>query len=411
VKALTHVLTMITAIVMPCVGMAQLAVQPGPPVPPPAAYVTPGNPSWPMLPQPGLPSWGAQGLFNDDPRIFRAYTKVGYQWMNFDASFPVPGVNPATSVRVFDSMDLQLVDGNVWVGFVGAEFQPVQGLVFFGEMGASALRDGTIKMNAAGRATDTPPAFDANLVSPWEWTAKNFRWWVLDGGVAVRLASILVLEAGFRTEHIDFDLTDPRNDTWRNDIDPPIIQVPGRAITAHRICPSCDGSIQGDPMSKIWDPYLGISGMWKSCKKPVCNGAGAWVMVSDPYIRWRVRGSPWIWNRWYSNIDFHIESLPGAFPESDIHRTVFTLDGSNGRWIEGELEAFLNITPFTKAGFWTRGSWLDVTGTGESNLYLMSSTIISETQLIPLQAGNSNIPNSSFTQSAWSLGLSLDYAF
>ena len=115
-------------------------------------------------------------------------------------------------------------------------------------------------------------------------------------------------------------------------------------------------------MSKIWDPYLGISGMWKSCKKPVCNGAGAWVMVSDPYIRWRVRGSPWIWNRWYSNIDFHIESLPGAFPESDIHRTVFTLNGSNGRWIEGELEAFLNITPFTKAGFWTHGSWLDVTG-------------------------------------------------
>gem|GEM_PF-736338 len=410
-KALCFFSVLFAAMLMPCAGLAQLAAPLGPMGPPPPTYAVPGPPAWP-LPLDPIPGFlGAPAVFNDDPRVFRLYAKVGYQWMKFDASFPVPGVNPATSVRAFDSMDLQLKDGYVWVGFLGTEIQPVPRIVFYGEMGASALRDATIKMNAAGRATDTPPAFDANLVSPWEWTARDFRWWVLDGGVAFRLANILVLEAGFRTEHMDFKLTDPRNDTERFDIDPPIVQVPGRAITARRICPGCQGQIEGDPLSKVWDPYIGISGVWKSCKKPICAGSGTWLAVSDPYLKWRVRGSPWVWNRWHSNVDFHIQNAPGGFPELEVHRTVFTLDGSGGRWIEGELEAFLNITPFAKASFWAGGSWLDVTGVGHSELLLLSSTIISDTRLIPLQPGSADIPNSSFTQSAWSLGLSLDYTF
>ncbi|MBI4966385.1 MAG: hypothetical protein HY913_24105 [Desulfomonile tiedjei] len=410
-KALSHALILAAAILLPCAAMGQFANQPGQVGPPPTPYGVPG--AGPLaLPGPpvfGLP--GPQVLFDDDSEVLRLYSRVGYQWMTFGADFPVPGANPATSVRAFDSMDLQLRDANVWVGFLGGEFRPVPRILFYGEMGASALRDATIKMNAVGRATDAAPAFDANLVSPWDWTATDFRWWVLDAGVAFSVARMFSVEFGFRTEHIDFRLTDPRNDTWRDDTTPPIVEALGRAITANRICPGCQGVIEGDPLSKIWDPYVGIRGMWKGCKKPICTGRGSWVTLSDPYLKWRVRGSPLVWNRWYSNIDFRIQNGPGGFPEQEIHRTVFSLNGSGGRWFEGDIEAFLNITPFAKAGFWAGGSWLDVQGTGHSSLSIIGSTIISDTRPTPLQPGSSDIPNSSFTQSTWSLGLSLDYTY
>jgi hypothetical protein len=251
--------------------------------------------------------------------------------MSFDASFPVPGVNPATSVRVFESMDLQLKDGNVWVGFVGIELQPISNVTLYAEFGGSAVREAIVRMGAAGRATDPPPALDANLISPWEWTAAGFRWWMLDTGVAWSISELFALELGFHMEHIDFRLEDPRNDTWRNDFDPPMEGVPGRAITAQRLCPSCQGSILGDPLSKVWIPYMGIRGAGRCCKVVCCpSGHGTRKAWGDPYYRWRVRGSPILWNRWVSNVDFRVQSPPDAFPEMEINRTTHRLEGSSG---------------------------------------------------------------------------------
>ena len=44
-------------------------------------------------------------------------------------------------------------------------------------------------------------------------TAKNFQWWLLEGGILHSATSTLAVEAGFRAEHLDFELRDPRNYT------------------------------------------------------------------------------------------------------------------------------------------------------------------------------------------------------
>jgi len=340
------------------------------------------------------------------------YAKAGFQWMKFDANFPVLGVNPATSVKAIEAMDLQLRDGNVWVGFLGLRVRPTRDLILYAEVGGSALRDAIIEMGLAGRVTDPPPALDANLVSPWEWTAKNFQWWMIDAGVAWSLNELYELEFGFHTEHIDFQLRDPRNDTERFDIDPPIEPVPGRAITGQRLCPTCVGGMMGDPLSKVWIPYLGISGTGRCCKWVCCpSGQGKRKVWSDPFYRWRLRGSPLAWNRWVSNVDFRVISAPGAFPEAEITRTTHQLNAKYGKWIEGELEAFLSITPTIRASWWGRASWLSLEGTGEMDFGIVASTIISEARLQPLVAGEMSISDSSYTQSIWSTGAGLHYIF
>jgi hypothetical protein len=78
---------------------------------------------------------------------------------------------------------------------------------------------------------------DANLVPPWQWTAKNFQWWMAEGGIAWWVNSLYALEGGFRAEHVDFKLTNPRNNTRRIDLDQndPIPVYPGTEIICTRI--------------------------------------------------------------------------------------------------------------------------------------------------------------------------------
>lgn len=404
-KRSSLVIAALALLLVPTMAPSQMAGPAVPVVPP--VELTPGG-AIPVMPLPFQPP----GFFGAPGRRMEVYAKAGFQWMAFDASFPVLGVNPATSVRVFESMDLQLRDGNVWVGFLGLRVRPTPNLTLYAEYGRNALRDAIIKMGAAGRATDPPPALDANLISPWEWTAAGFRWWMLDTGVAWSLSELYSLEFGFHMEHIDFQLKDPRNDTERFDIDPPIVPVPGRAITAQRLCPTCNGTIEGDPLSKVWFPYIGISGTGRCCKWVCCpSGQGQRLVWGDPNYRWRLRGSPIAWNRWISNVDFRVKSPPGAFPEAEITRTTHRLDANNGKWIEGEFEAFLNITPAMKASLWTRGSWLSLEGTGQMELDILASTIISEARLQPLEPGDMDIQNASYTQSLWSFGAGLYYTF
>jgi len=273
-------------------------------------------------------------------RNLDVYIKAGYQWLNFDASFPVLGVDPHTSTHIFDSMDLQLKNGEFWVGFTGIRITPIPDITLYAEIGANAQRDSIIKMGTAGRITDPPPlGLDANLLSPWEWTAAGFQWWMIDAGIAWNVSELYALEFGFHEEHIDFRMQDPRNGTERIDITPPIEPVPGHAITGERLCPTCRGPLQGDPLGKLWFPYIGISGTGRCCKVVCCPSGGTTTVLGDPNYRWRVRGAPIVWSRWWSNVDLNVVSLPGEFPEAEISRTSFELKTSGGGWIEGDLKA------------------------------------------------------------------------
>ncbi|MBI4961905.1 MAG: hypothetical protein HY913_01375 [Desulfomonile tiedjei] len=255
---------------VPCAAIGQ-GVQPLYPMAPPQVGPGPGMPGM-APPGPGMPGmtgmapWapfpGGIGqpnrqVFPDERWVISPWARAGYQWREFHANFP-NNIQTINSARIFDSMDLDLVDNNFWVGFTGVELQPIQDIVLYGQIGANIPTNVRMNMFASGKGTaaavpftvivnnDGPllagPFFagenlDANLVPPWQWTAQNFTWWIAEAGAAWWVNSLYALEAGFRTEHVDFHLKDPRNNARRIDIEQndPIPVYPGTEIICTRI--------------------------------------------------------------------------------------------------------------------------------------------------------------------------------
>jgi hypothetical protein len=50
----------------------------------------------------------------------------------------------------------------------------------------------------------------ANMTPPWFWDTK-FQWWMMEAGALYQIIPELAIEAGFRSEHVDFKMTNPRN--------------------------------------------------------------------------------------------------------------------------------------------------------------------------------------------------------
>ena len=228
-------------VIMPYAAVSQMnpmapgAIPPGTGVPlnPPPVMAGPqsGIPLW------NYPTWVASGrpVFSDERWRLAASVSPGYQWMNMTFDFPFSAGNTFN----FESMNLKLNSEPFWVGFVGAELQPSQDWILYGRIGGNIPRNTEMVMDGTGRAflpanpddpnLDSPP----NLTPPWIWTARNFHWWLLEGGVVHSVTSTLALEAGFRVEHLDFELRNPRNFTT------PLPGAAGgnRPVTRAIICP------------------------------------------------------------------------------------------------------------------------------------------------------------------------------
>lgn len=221
-----------------CLVLAAAVTARGGPPPRPAAHpqawTMPGPGMFPQVPL--FDPRGGGGFGPDDGWFLNPYFRVGYQFMNLKVDFPVDAANPATSVKMFEDMHLKLLDHDFLVVFGGAELRTAPSLILFADAGTN-LPTGVKRMEmfAVGRATDFPPALDANLVPPWTWDINNFVWWQLDVGLAWYFTPRLALEAGYRLEDKQYKLSNPRNETERLDIDPPIVPVPGNAITCNRI--------------------------------------------------------------------------------------------------------------------------------------------------------------------------------
>lgn len=228
------------AVALPYIAVAQMNV-PAPPVVQPGPGAPFNGPPVVAGPQPGIPfgsyPWVPAGrpLYSDERWRIAASVAPGHQWMNMTFDFPFSAGDRFN----FESMNLKLNSEPFWVGFVGAELQPEQDWIVYGRMGGNIARNTEMVMNGTGRAffpanpddpnLDSPP----NLTPPWIWTARNFQWWLLEGGVVKNMTCTLALEAGFRVEHLDFELTDPRNYTT------PLPGAAGgnRPITNAIICP------------------------------------------------------------------------------------------------------------------------------------------------------------------------------
>ncbi|MGB6063896.1 MAG: hypothetical protein WBG50_03750 [Desulfomonilaceae bacterium] len=234
-RLLLLIATLLMAL-LPTMALPQGVPTPLFPAPPPGGEI--------LSSSPGFGAGVSRPYFADEVWTLKPYARAGYMWMDWEFSFPfalVPGVavidRPANALNV-EAMDLKLLDGQYWVGFVGAQIQPFRDLIAYTEMGGNLQRDNTWIMNATGKAflssnpsnplLDNPP----NTVSPWIWSSHNFQWWMIDSGIDYRITSNWALEAGFMVEHIDFKLVDPRNSTQA---DTTTGRPPGAAITCGRV--------------------------------------------------------------------------------------------------------------------------------------------------------------------------------
>ncbi len=202
------------------------------------------------MPGPGMGmqsmGWGGRQRYSDENWRVNSWARTGPIWFNltFDAPLNVPGVptvdtgglDPTLVVVLppfnFESIRLTVNQEQFWVGFAGLELQPAPDVIAYVEVGGNIPRDGAEAwMDATGRAflpddfsnglfdAGPPISFASDLrsppntTSPWIWKIKNFQWWMVDTGMAYMVNSVIGVEAGFRVEHFDFKLVDPRNFT------------------------------------------------------------------------------------------------------------------------------------------------------------------------------------------------------
>jgi len=210
-------LVLAPSIGLPQAGPAPTPIYTGPP-PPAPGWNNAGISTFSSTPGSG---WGAgRRLYEDEQWVVTGDIRFGHMWMNFNTFFPfASNPDPEQQIFAFERMDLQLKDGNFWVGYAGLEVQPVPTLVLFGRYGINVPRLSHMYMDASGRYTRPGTAIvnggvigalgnGANSVSPWTWDT-TFHWWMIDTGGAWWFTPELAFEAGFRMEHIDYRLQAP----------------------------------------------------------------------------------------------------------------------------------------------------------------------------------------------------------
>jgi len=241
---LLMILGALLLVLSPCIGLPQAGPPPTPlysaPPPPPA----PGWNNSGMYTFPGAPGTGWAGgrrLYEDEQWRVTGGVRFGYAWMGFESLFPFnPNLDPTQTLFAFERMELNLHDGGFWVGFADVEVQPIPTLVLFGRYGINVPRLSNMTMNATGAFTTPGTAIvvggvigaegnGANSISPWTWDTW-FHWWMWEAGLDWWFTPELAFEAGFRLEHIDYQLQNPRGVTEAVAQGPP-----GLAIICDRI--------------------------------------------------------------------------------------------------------------------------------------------------------------------------------
>jgi len=237
-RKLRAILATLMIVVLPCAGLSYSIPPNAVPsqhrqvvkCPPPVQDPFPGYPPLigPPWPGPGPVPMNLVGGF-------RPYVKIGSMWMNEKVDFPFRAPNPANLQFNFEQMALTMNTEQFWVGFVGFETEPMLNVILYAEIGGNVPKDASITMDATGRALLPAPDNPQNLVSPWVWTAQNIHWWMAEAGAAFMVTSTLGFELGFRTEHIDYKLTDPRNFVQASDVGIAAGLAPGLSIFCGRI--------------------------------------------------------------------------------------------------------------------------------------------------------------------------------
>jgi len=149
--------------------------------------------------------------------------------------------------------------------------------------------------------------------------------------------------------------------------------------------------LAGDPISKIYDPYIGLRGQGRKC----C-GCETTLMY-----RWRLIGSPIAWSHFVDPMWIHCVG-PG---QTEWITTTYTLDANSGYMLEGEFEGLVDVLPNLRGSMWVKGHYDQVEGQGNLTSTVTASTIAG---VIP---GSATIDNSKIYKSYFMLGLGLETYF
>ncbi len=147
----------------------------------------------------------------------------------------------------------------------------------------------------------------------------------------------------------------------------------------------------GDPLSKIYDPYIGLRGAGRKC----CG------CETSLMYRWRLIASPVAFSHFVDPMTINCRGPLGP----EIVTSTYKLDANSGYLIEGEFEGIVPVFANLRGIMWVQGHYDQVEGQGELISTVAASPIGG---VIP---GSASIDNSKISKSWFALGLGMELYF
>ncbi len=359
---------------------------------PPAVLPYPVN-TWNPAPQAvnnSVTGWGLTVI---------PYGRLGYQRLLYELNVPLLNTlitnqfGDQQSLFDMQSLNLTMEDVNLFSGSVGFEARMASGFGAYFHFGGSIPRDITIETELTGDYAGTvqAPGTSENPMfeSPLQWDGEKLGHWYLDGGVSYSILSWLDMMAGFRAEHVDISLRNPRNSEGN------IPFFPGDLPAGLSIEVDSDNTF-GELITKLWIPYLGIGARTSNYK---------WNLIMSPVMATSTE-VPFIINtNWLLTVD-----VPGFFLEetlTDLSSSAYTVDLTGGFSIVGNFEYGINLTPWIIAGAWVEGRWAHIQGIGE----MSANKPLEDIAFLRGLSGNDQASGSYITKASFSTGLALNAVF
>ncbi len=156
------------------------------------------------------------------------------------------------------------------------------------------------------------------------------------------------------------------------------------------------GQLVGDPLLKLYDPFIGIRGQGRKC----C-GCETQLMY-----RWRIKGFPLAFSNFSDPMTINCRSTTTGLREIVTSR--YTLNASSGYFLEGEFEGLVDITRNFRGSMWVQGHVNQVEGKGQVTSTVTASDVLAPDGVVP---GVVDIDKSKIYNSFFALGLGLETYF
>jgi hypothetical protein len=307
----------------------------------------------------GLPSFqGWDGYYLGGAQIVPS-VKVGYQRMAINMNLPVP-YSPLSGFLFSQSgLDLKLRETGFWTGEVRLDARR-------NGIGLFAAAQGLTRRSADVLTSSEPFWAGGHPVS---WRGSRIEGWTLEGGGSVDVWNDLALVAGFRAEHLSFNLTGPNDPT-------------GLIGDYHGVY---GDRYSGDLQIKFQEPYIGL-------RVGGLNYTG--TLIFSPYMWTNVKIPFRYFTVWIPSVDYYYEDARYLYKR-------------NGFLLEGNFDYRVRTTSDFGCEIWLKGKWCQIRGGGNED-YRFEETVLGNSVF---SYATSNSAAGSLTSYVLAGGLAFLYAF